>query len=139
MVLLSADWTFIHFVQSSPGLAKVKRILQDMRISHARNITYQNVYQLENIMILKIDIDGYISNFQSNNAMQCYYYKFKKSTYRFNLKDFHQGSHITFQLKTMRRPFIKSYSTSDKFQFELFRENLFKKAVSSSFLSNRKL
>ena len=91
MVLLSADWTFIHFVQSSPGSAKVKRILQDMRIIHARNLL------VSVIMILKIDIDGYISNFQSNNAMQCYYYKFKKSTYRFNLKDFHQGSHITFR------------------------------------------
>ena len=53
----------------------------------------------------------------------------QNSTYRFNLKDFHQGPNITFQLNTMRRPFIKSYLTSDKFQFELFRENLVKKAV----------
>ena len=53
----------------------------------------------------------------------------QNSTYRFNLKGFHQGSNITFQLNTMRRPFIKSYSTSDKFQFELFRENLVTKAV----------
>ena len=63
MVLLSADWTFIHFVQSSPGLAKVKRILQDMRIIHARNLP------VSVIMILKIDIDIYLSMLISDTIL----------------------------------------------------------------------
>ena len=83
-MLLSADWTFIHFVQSSPGLAKVKRILQDMRIIHARNLP------VSVIMILKIDIDIYFKCFcLSKQCSAMLPLQIQNSTYRFTLKDFH--------------------------------------------------